>query len=56
MASINYILQLTAVRLSIVNKETDGLAMFDGQLALYLLGIGVCLYLYECRCERCSWS
>jgi hypothetical protein len=28
MASINYILQLTAVRLSIVNKETDGLAMF----------------------------
>ena len=28
MASINYILQLTVVRLSIVNKETDGLAMF----------------------------
>src|SRR5512143_1862703 len=28
MASINYILQLTVVRPSIVNKETDGLAMF----------------------------
>lgn len=28
MASINYILQLTVVRLSIANKETDGLAMF----------------------------
>jgi len=28
MASTNYILQLTVVRLSIVNKETDGLAMF----------------------------
>lgn len=28
MASVNYILQLTVVRLSIVNKETDGLAMF----------------------------
>jgi hypothetical protein len=28
MASINYILQLTVVRLSILNKETDGLAMF----------------------------
>jgi hypothetical protein len=28
MASINYIMQLTVVRLSIVNKETDGLAMF----------------------------
>ncbi|MBI5031408.1 MAG: hypothetical protein HZB51_12840 [Chloroflexi bacterium] len=28
MASINYIVQLTVVRLSIVNKETDGLAMF----------------------------
>ena len=28
LASINYILQLTVVRLSIVNKETDGLAMF----------------------------
>ncbi len=28
MASVNYILQLTAVRLSILNKETDGLAMF----------------------------
>ncbi len=28
MASINYILQLTVVRLSIVNNETDGLAMF----------------------------
>jgi len=28
MASINYIVQLTIVRLSILNKETDGLAMF----------------------------
>jgi hypothetical protein len=28
MASINYITQLTVVRLSILNKETDGLAMF----------------------------
>jgi len=28
MASINYIAQLTVVRLSILNKETDGLAMF----------------------------
>ncbi len=28
MACINYILQLTAVRLSIMNHETDGLAMF----------------------------
>jgi hypothetical protein len=28
MASLNYIMQLTVVRLSIVNKETDGLAMF----------------------------
>ncbi len=28
MASINYIIQLTVVRLSIVNQETDGLAMF----------------------------
>ena len=28
MASINYILQLTVVRLAILNKETDGLAMF----------------------------
>jgi len=28
MASINYIVQLTVVRLSILNKETDGLAMF----------------------------
>lgn len=28
MASINYLLQLTVVRLSIVNKEIDGLAMF----------------------------
>ena len=28
MASINYIIQLTVVRLSILNKETDGLAMF----------------------------
>ncbi len=28
IASINYIVQLTVVRLSIVNKETDGLAMF----------------------------
>lgn len=28
MASINYVLQLTVVRLSILNKETDGLAMF----------------------------
>jgi hypothetical protein len=28
MASINYLLQLTAVRLSILNRETDGLAMF----------------------------
>ncbi len=28
MASINYIVQLTIVRLSIVNRETDGLAMF----------------------------
>ncbi len=28
MACINYIMQLTAVRLSILNKETDGLAMF----------------------------
>ncbi len=28
MATINYMLQLTAVRLSILNKETDGLAMF----------------------------
>jgi hypothetical protein len=28
MASINYLMQLTVVRLSIVNKETDGLAMF----------------------------
>jgi len=28
MASINYILQLTVVRLGIVNRETDGLAMF----------------------------
>ena len=28
LASINYILQLTVVRLSIVNKEIDGLAMF----------------------------
>ncbi len=28
MASINYLLQLTAVRLSILNEETDGLAMF----------------------------
>jgi hypothetical protein len=27
MASINYIIQLTVVRLSILNKETDGLAM-----------------------------
>lgn len=28
MASINYITQLTVVRLSILNKETEGLAMF----------------------------
>ena len=28
MASINYITQLTVVRLSILNQETDGLAMF----------------------------
>ena len=28
MASINYITQLTVVRLSILNRETDGLAMF----------------------------
>jgi hypothetical protein len=28
MASVNYILQLTGVRLSILNNETDGLAMF----------------------------
>jgi hypothetical protein len=28
MASLNYIAQLTVVRLSILNKETDGLAMF----------------------------
>ena len=28
MASINYITQLTVVRLSILNNETDGLAMF----------------------------
>lgn len=28
MASINYTVQLTVVRLSIANKETDGLAMF----------------------------
>ena len=28
MASINYITQLTVVRMSILNKETDGLAMF----------------------------
>jgi hypothetical protein len=28
MASINYIVQLTVVLLSILNKETDGLAMF----------------------------
>ncbi len=28
MASINYIVQLTVVRLSILNQETDGLAMF----------------------------
>lgn len=28
MASLNYIMQLTVVRLSILNKETDGLAMF----------------------------
>jgi len=28
MASINYIVQLTVVRLSILNRETDGLAMF----------------------------
>lgn len=28
MASINYITQLTVVRFSILNKETDGLAMF----------------------------
>jgi hypothetical protein len=28
MATINYIIQLTVVRLSILNKETDGLAMF----------------------------
>ncbi len=28
MASINYLLQLTVVRSSILNKETDGLAMF----------------------------
>ncbi len=28
MASVNYLLQLTAVRLSILSKETDGLAMF----------------------------
>ena len=28
MASLNYIIQLTVVRLSILNKETDGLAMF----------------------------
>src|SRR5512136_97139 len=28
MASINYSVQLTVVRLSILNKETDGLAMF----------------------------
>ncbi len=28
MATINYMLQLTAVRLSILNHETDGLAMF----------------------------
>jgi hypothetical protein len=28
MACVNYIVQLTVVRLSILNKETDGLAMF----------------------------
>ncbi len=28
MATINYLVQLTAVRLSILNRETDGLAMF----------------------------
>ncbi len=28
MACINYIMQLTVVRLSILNRETDGLAMF----------------------------
>ena len=28
MASLNYIMQLTVVRFSILNKETDGLAMF----------------------------
>jgi hypothetical protein len=28
MASLNYIVQLTIVRFSIMNKETDGLAMF----------------------------
>jgi hypothetical protein len=28
MASVNYIVQLTAVRFSILNNETDGLAMF----------------------------